>query len=257
MFVINTTAWFDLRSKDIVITMNRSQSWKRIPSDEAAFKEDKRATSHPNLSHSSSLTAELRGPRYSTDDLRRKIVSLNKELEAEKAFVKQLRREKSIDLKHAREEEQRRAASMQTELKTKLHKEKTNELTALKEQIHKDKEKEILQIIKQKDDALRTAQQSWGKEKDELRGKLRGEIWSEAREESRKEFDRERTRLEQEILDLKMQKKELEEAYKTLQESDKRKADEIRKIFHEHELELEKFKRNSWQESRRQVSIWG
>ena len=244
-----------MKRNDIAITMNRSKSWRRFPSDEGAdFKEDKRATSHPNLSASFS-TAELRASRHhSAEDLRRKIVSLNKELEIEKAFAKQLRREKSLDLKHAREEEQRRAASMQTELKTKLHKEKTNELSALKEQLHKDKEKEIVQIIKQKDDVLRAAQQSWGKEKDELRGKIRGEVWSEARDESRKEFDRERTRLEQEILDLKMQKKELEEAYKILQEADKRKTDEIRRIFHEHEIELEKFKRNSWEESRRQVS---
>jgi hypothetical protein len=235
--------------------MDRSQSLKKIPSEEAAeFKEGKRASSHPNLSHSPSLSnAELRSSR-SVEDLRRKIVRLNKELEAEKAFAKQLRREKSIDLKHAREEEQRRSASMQTDLKTKLHKEKTNELTALKEQMHKEKEKEILQIIKQKDELLKTAQQSWLKEKDELRARMRAEIWSDAREESKKEFDRERTRLEQEVLDLRMQKKEMEEALKILQESDKRKADEIRKIFHEHEIELEKFKRNSWQESRRQVS---
>lgn len=233
--------------------MNRSQSWRKIPSEEKFdTREEKRATSHPNLSASLG-SAELRTSRSSVEDLRRKIVRLNKELDDERIYVKQLRREKSVDVRHAREEEQRRAGSQLTELKSKLYKEKANELASLKEQMHKEKEKEIIQIIKQKDEAFKTAQQAWLKDKEELRFRIRAEVWNDAKEESRKEFDRERTRLEQEILDLQMQKKEFDEALKVVQESDKRKADEIRRLFHEHEIEMEKFKRNSWQESRRQV----
>jgi len=232
--------------------MNRSQSWRKIPSEEGeGMSDDQRATSQPNLS--STLPAQ-RSSKTSHDELRRKIVRLNKELDEERLYIKQLKREKSVDLKHAREEEQRRAASQQTELKTKLFKEKANELATLKDNMLKDKEKEILHIIKQKDDAFKSAQLAWQKEKDELRTKIRAELWSDAREESKKEFDRERTKLEQDILDLQMQKKETEEALCIVQESDKRKAEEIRRILHENDINMEKFKRSSWQESRRQVS---
>lgn len=234
--------------------MNRSQSWRKFPSDERDdFGEDKRAnsSSQPNLSMS--LGSPQRSSKSNVDELRRKIVRLNKELEEERLYIKQIKREKSIELKHAKEEEQRRAANQQTELRTKLYKEKANELATLKEHIVKDKEKEILQIIKQKDETLKAAQLAWQKEKDELRVKIRAELWNDAREESKKEFDRERAKLEQDILDLQMQKKEIEETLKTVQESDKRKADEIRRLFHEHDMDMGKFKRNSWQESRRQV----
>ncbi|KAK3739806.1 hypothetical protein QZH41_000712 [Actinostola sp. cb2023] len=235
--------------------MNRSQSCRKIPSEEEKeeLREDKRATSHPNLSASLGST-ELRPSKSSVDDLRRKVLRLNKELEDERIYVKQLRREKSVDLRHAKEEEQRRAASQQTELRSKLHKEKSNEFAALKEHMHKDKEKEILQIIKQKDDSFKAAQQTWLKEKEEIRVQIRTEVWNDAREETKKEFSRERTRLEQEIIDLQMLRKETEEALKIVQESDKRKADEIRRLFHEHEMDMEKLKRNSWQESRRQMA---
>lgn len=232
--------------------MNRSKSWRTIPSESEELSEEQRATSHPNLGTTLGSTRH----KSNVDELRRKIVRLNKELEEERTYIKQLRREKSVDLRQAKEEEQRRAVTQQTELKTKLHKEKANELAALKEQLHKEKEKEILQIIKQKDEVFKTAQLAWNKEREELRVRIRSEVWSDAREESRKEFDRERTKLEQDILDLQMQKKEIEENLKIVQESDKRKADDIRRLFHEHDVNMEKFKRNSWQESRRQVIFY-
>lgn len=229
--------------------MNRSQSYRGLaaqngedmPTDMA------RASSQPFLSGDTS-------PRTNTSDLRRRVVQLNRELEQERIYAKQVKRERSVEVRQAREDEQRKAGVMQSELRSKMHREKVNELAALKEQMHKDKEKEIVQIIRQKDDALRIAQHGWSKERDELRQKIRSELWSEAREEAKKEFDKERTRLEQEIVDLRYQKKELEESLKIVQEADKRKADEFRRIHYEHESEMDKFKKNSWQESRRQVS---
>lgn len=233
--------------------MNKSRSLRTIPSDERdELSEEQRSTSHPNLGAS---TTSYRSSKNNVGDLRRKIAQLNKDLEEERIYVKQLRREKSVDLKHAREEEQRRSASQLTELRTKLHKEKANEISALKELLRKEKEKEMFHISKQKDDTFKTAFSNWQKEKDEMRVKIRAEVWNDARLEARKEFDRERSKLEQDILDLQMHKKEIEDALKITQESDKRKADDIRRIFHEHEVNMEKFKRNSWQESRRQVQI--
>ncbi|XP_048584845.1 uncharacterized protein LOC5505590 [Nematostella vectensis] len=236
--------------------MNRSQSWRAIPSDGSGQSEGRRATSQPNLAPESAAAVKdgSRSSKSTIDELRRKLVHLNKELDQERVYVKQLRREKSVELRHLREDEQRKASTQLTELRSKLHKEKQNELTAQKEQLHREKEREIIQIIKQKDDALRTAQHEWAKDREELKGKLRAEVWSEAKEEAKKDSEREKVRLEQEIFDLRRQRKEVEDALKIIQDADKRKADEIRRIFHEHEVDMDKFKRNSWQESRRQMS---
>ena len=188
------------------------------------------------------------------EDMRRRIVHLNKELEQERMHSKNLKRDKALEIRQVRDEEQRKAAAMQADLRSKLHKEKINEITALKEQLHKEKEKDIIQVMRQKDEALRNAQQAWAKEKEEMKSKLRNELRSESREDTKREFEKERGRLEQEIADLNRQKRELEETLKLVQGADKRKIDDIRRIHHEHEAELEKFKRNSWQESRQQVS---
>ena len=208
-----------------------------------------RATSQQYLAAGGSVS-----PRTNTSDLRRRIVQLNKELEEERIYSKQVKRDRSVDVRQAREDEQRKANVLLSELRSKMHREKVNEVASVKEQMHRDKEKEIAQILRQKEEAFRFAQHGWSKERDELRQKIRSELWSEAREEAAKEFDKERTRLEQEIADLRYQKKELEESLKIVQEADKRKADEFRRIHYEHESEMDKFKKNSWQESRRQVS---
>lgn len=210
-------------------------------------------TSQTAAANESSFAASNVPLKSSMEDMRRRIVHLNKELEQERVHSKNLKREKALEIRQVRDEEQRKAATMLTDLRSKLQKEKMNELTSLREQLHKEKEKDIIQIIRQKDEALRTAQQAWAKEKDEIKSKLRTELRSESREDTKRELEKERGRLEQEISDLHLQKKELEDTLKLVQDADKRKIDDIRRIHHEHEAELEKFKRNSWQESRQQV----
>ncbi|XP_078358377.1 uncharacterized protein LOC144643107 isoform X2 [Oculina patagonica] len=240
--------------------MSRSQSWKNLGPEGEKTVDLKRASSQPlytpqtTASESNVATASNLSFKSSMEDMRRRIVHLNKELEQERVHSKNLKRDKAIELRQVRDEEQKKAAVMQADLKSKLHKEKMNELTSLKEQLHKEKEKEVMQIIRQKDEMLRSAQQAWAKEKDELKSKVRNELRGEAREDTKREFEKERGRLEQDIADLHRQKRELEETLKLVQGADKRKIDDIRRIHHEHEAELEKFKRNSWQESRQQMA---
>lgn len=238
--------------------MSKSQSWKDLEPEGEKVTDLRRPGSQPlhtpqATTNEHSFAALNSSSKSGMDDMRRRIVQLNKELEQERTLTKNLRRDKALVVKQVRDEEQRKAIAMQTELKSKLHKEKINELTALKEQIRKEKEKEITQIIRQKDELLRTAQQAWGKEKDELKLKIRNELRGETREDSKREFEKERGRMEQEIADLHRQKRELDETLKLVQDADKRKIEDIRRIHHEHEAELDRFKRNSWQESRQQV----
>ncbi|PFX30328.1 Janus kinase and microtubule-interacting protein 3 [Stylophora pistillata] len=239
--------------------MSKSQSWKDLEPEGEKVTDLRRPGSQPlhtpqATTNEHSFAALNSSSKSGMDDMRRRIVQLNKELEQERTLTKNLRRDKALVVKQVRDEEQRKAIAMQTELKSKLHKEKINELTALKEQIRKEKEKEITQIIRQKDELLRTAQQAWGKEKDELKLKIRNELRGETREDSKREFEKERGRMEQEIADLHRQKRELDETLKLVQDADKRKIEDIRRIHHEHEAELDRFKRNSWQESRQQMA---
>lgn len=239
--------------------MSRSQSWKNLAPEGEKAVDLRRASSQPlytpqtTTASESNFAASNSSFKSSMEDMRRRIVHLNKELEQERMHSKNLKRDKALEVRQVRDEEQRKAAAMQADLRSKLHKEKMNELTSLRDQLHKEKEKDIVQIIRQKDETFRSAQQAWAKEKDELKSKVRNELRGEAREDTKREFEKERGRLEQDIADLHRQKRELEDTLKLVQGADKRKIDDIRRIHHEHESELEKFKRNSWQESRQQV----
>ena len=234
--------------------MSRSQSWKNLASEGDKAVDLRRASSQPLYTPQTTTSeSNVATSKSSMEDMRRRIVHLNKELEQERTYSKNLKRDKALEVRKVRDEEQKKASVMLAELKSKLHKEKMNELTALREQLHKEKEKEVMQVIRQKDETLRSAQQAWAKEKDEVKSKLRNELRGETREDTKREFEKERGRLEQEITDLHRQKRELEETLKLAQDADKRKVDDIRRSHHEHEAELEKFKRNSWQESRQQV----
>ena len=245
--------------------MDRSQSLRKLPSVPGRVASDdsemdvRRTLSHPDRLNQTApelrSQAQPTSPRSltSASDLRRTNVQLRKDLEQERLYSKRLRREKVMEVRQAREDEQRKFSSLQTELKSRLHREKVNEITALKEQMFKEKEKEILQIVKQKDEMIKSAQLNWAKEKEEICNRVKVEVFNEAREEAKKNLEGERVRLEQAIIDLSRRNKELEESYKNIQEQDKRKAEDIRRMFREHENELEKMKRNSWQESRRQV----
>jgi hypothetical protein len=57
------------------------------------------------------------------------------------------------------------------------------------------------------------------------------------------------------IEELKDQKKKVEESCKLAQDADKKKVDQIRRMHSEHEQELAKLKRSSWQEGRKQVCL--
>ncbi|XP_074610685.1 uncharacterized protein LOC141865174 isoform X4 [Acropora palmata] len=236
--------------------MSRGQSWKNSAPGGENTVELWRTNSQP--SHGAQSTGNELSPaapsKSNMEDMRRRVVHLNKELEKERTYSKNLKRDKALEIRQVRDEEQKKATTMLAELRSKLHKEKIIELTSLREQLRKEKEKDLVQIIRQKDEVYRTAQQAWAKEKDEVKLRLRTELRIESREDTKREFENERGRLEQDISDLHRQKKELEDTLRLVQDADKRKIDDMRRIHHDHELELEKFKRNSWQESRQQMA---
>lgn len=86
--------------------------------------------------------------------------------------------------------------------------------------------------------------------------KLRLALVAEVREEARRNFEGERGRLQQEIVELKGAKRQMEEALSTALQADKTKAAEIRSVYHLHQEEISRIKRECEKEIRRLVRDW-
>ena len=129
------------------------------------------------------------------EQLRLRITQLKKELEQEKNLVKTVRREKALEVKNAREEEQKKYIIFQNDFR------------------------------------------------------------ESCREENKKNLEVERAKWERRVYDLETRNKKLEESHKLLQDADRRKIDDMRRMAQEHEMEKEKLKKISWQEGRKQVCL--
>ena len=75
----------------------------------------------------------------------------------------------------------------------------------------------------------------------------------EAREEARRSYDGERSRMQQEILEMKGARRHMEEALTVALQADKTKAAEIRSVHHFHQEEITRIKKECEREIRRLV----
>ncbi len=82
---------------------------------------------------------------------------------------------------------------------------------------------------------------------------VKSALMAEAREECRRTFEMERMRLQQEISELKVVKRQMEEALNMAVQADKNKATEIRSVYHLHQEEINRVKRECEREIRRLV----
>uniref|UniRef100_A0A672M1J5 Janus kinase and microtubule interacting protein 3 n=1 Tax=Sinocyclocheilus grahami TaxID=75366 RepID=A0A672M1J5_SINGR len=80
---------------------------------------------------------------------------------------------------------------------------------------------------------------------------VKSALMAEAREECRRTFEGERMRLQQEISELKLVKRQMEEALSVAVQADKIKAAEIRSIYHLNQEEINRIKRECEREIRR------
>lgn len=76
---------------------------------------------------------------------------------------------------------------------------------------------------------------------------------ADAREEARRSFEGERLRLQHEITELKGVKRQMEEALTVAVQADKIKAAEIRSVYHLHQEEINRIKKECEREIRRLV----
>ncbi|GCB64949.1 hypothetical protein scyTo_0009900 [Scyliorhinus torazame] len=189
------------------------------------------------------------------EDLRAKLTDIQIELQQEKSKVAKLEREKNQEGKLIREQEQHKHIVLVTELKAKLHEEKMKELQTVRETLLRQHEGELLRIIKIKDNENQRLQALVNALRDGAADKVKTMLYTEAKEEAKKVFEFEKIKLQQEISDLKGAKKQADDALNQAIHADKMKAAEIRSVYHLHQEEISRIKRDCEREIRRLVRI--
>ncbi|KAM9379928.1 janus kinase and microtubule-interacting protein 3 isoform 14-T14 [Phaethornis superciliosus] len=185
------------------------------------------------------------------EELRAKLTDIQIELQQEKSKVSKLEREKNQEVKQIKEHEQHKSTVVITELKVKLHEEKMKELQAVREALLRQHEAELLRVIKIKDNEIQRLQTLLNAVRDGGPDKMKTVLLTEAKEEAKKGFEVEKIKMQQEISELKGAKKQVEEALTMVIQADKIKAAEIRSVYHLHQEEITRIKRECEREIRR------
>ncbi|KAA0724928.1 Janus kinase and microtubule-interacting protein 3 [Triplophysa tibetana] len=181
------------------------------------------------------------------EELRAKLTEIQIELQQEKSKVSKLERDKSQEVRH----EQHKSTVVVTELKAKLHEEKLRELHSVRETLLRQHESELVRVIKIKDGEIQRLQALVSALRDGSTDKVKSALVADAREEARRSFEGERLRLLQEITELKGVKRQMEEALSVAVQADKIKAAEIRSVYHLHQEEINRIKKECEREIRR------
>ncbi|KAM9197201.1 janus kinase and microtubule-interacting protein 3 isoform 9-T9 [Dugong dugon] len=185
------------------------------------------------------------------EELRAKLTDIQIELQQEKSKVSRVEREKNQEIRQVREHEQHKNAVLLTELKMKLHEEKMKELQAVREALLRQHEAELLRVIKIKDNENQRLQALLNTLRDGAPDKVKTVLFSEAKEEAKKGFEVEKIKMQQEISELKGAKKQVEEALTIVIQADKIKAAEIRSVYHLHQEEITRIKKECERDIRR------
>ncbi|KAK2519506.1 Dpysl4 [Columba guinea] len=185
------------------------------------------------------------------EELRAKLTDIQIELQQEKSKVSKLEREKNQEVKQIKEHEQHKSTVVVTELKVKLHEEKMKELQAVREALLRQHEAELLRVIKIKDNEIQRLQTLLNAVRDGAPDKVKTVLLTEAKEEAKRGFEVEKIKMQQEISELKGAKKQVEEALTMVIQADKIKAAEIRSVYHLHQEEISRIKRECEREIRR------
>ncbi|XP_036382449.1 janus kinase and microtubule-interacting protein 3 isoform X6 [Megalops cyprinoides] len=181
------------------------------------------------------------------EELRAKLTDIQIELQQEKTKVSKLEREKSQEVR----QEQHKSTVVVTELKAKLHEEKVKALHCVRETLLRQHESELLRVIKIKDNEIQRLQALVNALRDGSTDKVKTALFAEAKEEAKRGFESEKSKMQQEISELKGVKRQMEEALTLAVQADKIKAAEIRSVYHLHQEEITRIKRECEREIRR------
>ncbi|OCT96707.1 janus kinase and microtubule-interacting protein 1 isoform X2 [Xenopus laevis] len=193
---------------------------------------------------------EMEAFQAANEELRAKLTQIQIEYQQEKNKVGKLR-EKLQDVRLEREQEQRRHTAYISELKAKLHEDKMKEVQSVRESLIRQHEHDTARVVKIKDSEIQRLQCTLNVLRDGAADKVKTALLNEAREEARKAFDSERTKLQQEILALKTEKKQIEESLSNVIQADKMKATDLRIAYQTHQDKIARIKRESEKDIRR------
>uniref|UniRef100_A0AAQ5ZNV3 Janus kinase and microtubule-interacting protein C-terminal domain-containing protein n=1 Tax=Amphiprion ocellaris TaxID=80972 RepID=A0AAQ5ZNV3_AMPOC len=184
------------------------------------------------------------------EELRSKLMDIQIELQQERGKACKLR-ERLQEQRQARELEQHKHAVALTDLRAKLHEEKLREIAAARETLARQHDVELARAIKIRDTEVQRLQGLVNALRDGAADKLKNALLGEAREEARRAFDGERLKLQQEIQEQKMARKQAEEALATALQADKAKAADLRTAYQQHQDEVHRIKRDCERDIRR------
>ena len=194
----------------------------------------------------------LNHSRRSSDDLRRQISRLKSDLEAEKAKVKQANRDKIVEVKRIQENADKEKQKAVESAVRRLHGEHSAELKRQKESIIREKETELRQVLKFKDEEAKALKHQVQEEKERTK-RAEDELRRQLIEKSREETADSERKLRNDICVLKDEKHKLEEMYKLKAASDSEKAEIIRRLEAEHEVERHRLIRESKRASAKEL----
>ncbi|XP_033109750.1 janus kinase and microtubule-interacting protein 2-like, partial [Anneissia japonica] len=201
----------------------------------------------------SSLEAHNHTLKTNLEEMRAHVGQLKQELDQKQSTVKQLRREKVLEIKQLQQENEKHCNTLISDLKSKLLSEKKRELFNLKEQLTKLHNTEINRISHTKDEALKRFKIAAQKEKEDFFLRKKHELLVEAKEGATRVFEGEKTKLLQEVDELKRSKKQLEEELSVTVNADKQKAMDLRRSHEEHLRVLEQIRKEAKTDIRRLI----
>ncbi|XP_055006476.1 janus kinase and microtubule-interacting protein 3 [Boleophthalmus pectinirostris] len=182
------------------------------------------------------------------EELRSKLTEIQIELQQEKTKVSRLEREKAQEVKA----EHHRSAAALTSLRSKLHEEKLREVGGVREQLLRQHEMELMRVIKIKDQEIHRLNALVSSLQQGSTDKVRSSLLSDL-EEGRRSWEVERSRLQQEVLELRGSKRSSEEALSSAQQEVQARSTELRNAHYRHQEELQRSRRESEREIRRLV----
>ncbi|XP_071547475.1 uncharacterized protein [Panulirus ornatus] len=199
------------------------------------------------------LQAECNRLNVEKDRLQSELNEARARLEDEVVARKALRRTHDLNLRHLREGELRRTEVLLADMKNRLEDEKREALAQQKEALTRTHEADMIKANRERDEEHRRLLQEARFAQEKLKAELR-------REANRPEYppvqcchstERDLDRLNRDLSTLREHKKRLEEAVQTLQETERKRAGELRRLHDQHEASIAKIHKANKSEAAR------
>ncbi|XP_071089671.1 centrosome-associated protein CEP250-like isoform X1 [Haliotis cracherodii] len=180
------------------------------------------------------------------EDLRTHLAKLRSQLDLQKGNVKQVHWQKVLDIRMVREQEQQKYMATIADLQTKLLTEKSCELENQREQLQQKHEHDLQKFTRMKDTEITKLRH----ELEQKESLLHRYINETRRESLRLSQDGRKSKLLNELSDLRSTKKQLEDSLTSASEAERQYCRELRKTAEHYQSEVVRVKREAYIEIR-------